>query len=833
MDPFSFHSKIVFLRHTKLLTRELIKNSALKAATRQLDQMIDQARYRHHQHRNKFKEAIDYLDQIFEDFKNENDHTTDEGQSLRGRVTATRKGFANNGKEKLAVVAVSPARLRQHYDDAKRVVAPDGSGMDEINSKQVSDYARHSLIPARPKPSPREKTTSLEKKTEDVDISETIVLPPLPHDRKLRGERLDFTRRWLANDIKSWASSMQSKPDLVLGELEDQEADLDECSLGSCSAEIAAINLAVRKKKKDREGQDPIQNVTCAPKFVRHSKTHETDSKNTSAQFTQRSDPIKPQPVKARAIKNSSSSSYGRNAIQRVPSRSGLMIETKPADNDAISLKSISQVRKQLMYSYTTIAILDPSVNTLSRSMEMPLSTRKPGAFTPIQAPVSMVSTRGSVVSLPDQSFVIRSRDFHRADPILAVDALVAELELNTDQMSMANKRRSFPTGNDLFDRSYERPISNRQLEQFPPRLKSEKVSRRTQQQQQLQKAKASFGEMTDMLESVVNEIIPLNKPKMIVASNSNSVLSPFETINVEKLNPSKVEALQSIFENKQNTTGWHRSASNSKLKIAQMTTTTPKTVKDDENYHEINDIITYTKEPSPSYSKPTGKHTSNIRSTYPSQRRVLPVQTDPIPAFPVTRPPSHPPGSTNSSQTGGYYSSGSSLGLPSSYASHHNHSSASRSSVHRGSIPGKLSLSSRTASIDDEDDGFYDNILIDEKRDSRGSELDNVSIGSHRLPPPASGKPTTNNRLDHFLRKISASKQPSSAASFVSLNKVANEVMPTKPAPLAKSNSLSHDPWKKLMRDSNDPSHATADKRIGLGRRLKNSIFGSKKRLN
>jgi hypothetical protein len=45
----------------------------LDAATRQLDQMIDQARYKHNQHRNKFKEAIDYLDHIFEDFQREAD----------------------------------------------------------------------------------------------------------------------------------------------------------------------------------------------------------------------------------------------------------------------------------------------------------------------------------------------------------------------------------------------------------------------------------------------------------------------------------------------------------------------------------------------------------------------------------------------------------------------------------------------------------------------------------------------------------------------------------------------------------------------------------------
>ncbi|EPB76428.1 hypothetical protein ANCCEY_04486 [Ancylostoma ceylanicum] len=48
-------------------------NGALDSATKQLDQVIDQARHKHSQHRNKFKEAIDYLDQIFEDLKKEVD----------------------------------------------------------------------------------------------------------------------------------------------------------------------------------------------------------------------------------------------------------------------------------------------------------------------------------------------------------------------------------------------------------------------------------------------------------------------------------------------------------------------------------------------------------------------------------------------------------------------------------------------------------------------------------------------------------------------------------------------------------------------------------------
>lgn len=55
------------------------------------------------------------------------------------------------------------------------------------------------------------------------------------------------------------------------------------------------------------------------------------------------------------------------------------------------------------------------------------------GAFTPLQ-PHNLVTTRGSVASLPDSSN-IRPHPYHSADPIVAIDALVAELELNTDQV--------------------------------------------------------------------------------------------------------------------------------------------------------------------------------------------------------------------------------------------------------------------------------------------------------------------------------------------------------------------------------------------------------------
>ncbi|PIO57088.1 hypothetical protein TELCIR_21509 [Teladorsagia circumcincta] len=122
--------------------------------------------------------------------------------------------------------------------------------------------------------------------------------------------------------------------------------------------------------------------------------------------------------------------------------------------------------------------------------------------------------------------------------------------------------------------------------------------------------------------------------------------------------------------------------------------------------------------------------------------------------------------------------------------------------SARRGSIVGHQSASSRAASIadDDEDDGFYDNIgTYDDRRISRSSEMDVVSLSSHQLPPTG-WKPT---KIGSFLRKIGGgNRPPGSAASLVSLNKVANET-PMKQGNLMKSNSLSNEPWKKMVIDN------------------------------
>lgn len=43
---------------------------------------------------------------------------------------------------------------------------------------------------------------------------------------------------------------------------------------------------------------------------------------------------------------------------------------------------------------------------------------------------------RGSVNSLPDAGLIMRTQYVRQPDPILSIDALVAELELNTDEVS-------------------------------------------------------------------------------------------------------------------------------------------------------------------------------------------------------------------------------------------------------------------------------------------------------------------------------------------------------------------------------------------------------------
>lgn len=100
-----------------------------------------------------------------------------------------------------------------------------------------------------PKPFPKDTNG-------DIDVSETVVLP------RKRADRMDFTQKWLSDDIKSWAENPSTKPDLILNPNEqvwENGNDSDERSVGSCSAEVAAINAGDGRKKKVRETPDIIK----------------------------------------------------------------------------------------------------------------------------------------------------------------------------------------------------------------------------------------------------------------------------------------------------------------------------------------------------------------------------------------------------------------------------------------------------------------------------------------------------------------------------------------------------------------------------------------------
>uniref|UniRef100_A0A914Z080 Uncharacterized protein n=1 Tax=Panagrolaimus superbus TaxID=310955 RepID=A0A914Z080_9BILA len=216
----------------------------------------------------------------------------------------------------------------------------------------------------------------------------------------------------------------------------------------------------------------------------------------------------------------------------------------------------------------------------------------------------------------------------------------------------------------------------------------------------------------------------------------------------------------------------------------------------------------------------------------------------------PHPQPPSIPPppvsscvSSANSSQHGYYSSSTSSMGRSNGTQSRELPSSSSTTGgpQRRGSFIGKHSLSSRAQSFDDdEDDGFYDNIQVD---DRRFSEADNASILSHQLPPTQKGG---TGRLGQLIRRIGG-RPPSSTAntssSSMSLNKMGIDGISSNGSssghhhqqqqhhhhPLMKSNSLSNEPWRaQIIEGDKRASHP------GIGYRLKQSIFGgSKKRLN
>ncbi|CAH2122132.1 uncharacterized protein CELE_W05F2.4 [Caenorhabditis elegans] len=791
----------------------------LDAASKNIDHVIDQARHRHHQHRSKFKEAIDYLDQIFEDLKKECDPDDKNNNDENNKPFDPPPTFVAVKKKPTPLATSSasttaPAAKIASASDSKKPASSSSTISVKPTVRQKTSETSKSKPLQQAPPSPVEVVIPVRKLSQgatnnqaEPTVAETIVLAK-------KTDKMDFTRRWLQDDLKSLAHL----PPANIAPNASYYQDFDEHSLGSCSAEVAAFNTTKEKKN----GSKASRKVSDSSDMIRPR-------------------PFRPQPVYPMVDGFNGPSAFEPFSSHTLP---------RVASNDQIP----SEMKRS--------GSQDP-YNTL-RSMRsegdgFDSARPSPSAFQQVSPFHRGSSMRSSLRSLPDHSPVRQKNSSYEVaakDPVLSIDQLVAELELNTENtFSPADKRRSFPTS---FGRpqahqaqqhhapsDYEKPNRFRAETRHAPTrgraqnfvapvaepmtskapIYSQAVRPKQQQQQK------SLDEVTSMLNRAVSQFGNEQRQayqhptayKQLSQQSFGSVHSnnAFETINQEKINPSRVEAMHNMFERGTAPTSWKMQQKDSYEDRSQKMSPLQEVT-----YASLNSYSP----PPPPPSHPLPQNGSHGMARNTSQNQISYHEYTPQP--PTTQPPQRPPGSANSSQ-GGYYSSNSS-GIGSNYPQ--NQQNQMYNNPRRSLIIDQQSISSRMPSVEnDDDDGFYDNIGIynDDRRYSRGSELE--TSASFRQLPPASNT-SKHNRIGSFLRKIGggSSRPPGSAASLMSLNKIANETI-IKPGGLMKSNSLSNEPWKKVMLNggASMPREANNNHKTGLGARLKNSLFGSRKRLD
>ncbi|KAI6240274.1 hypothetical protein M3Y99_00485300 [Aphelenchoides fujianensis] len=523
-----------------------VNSGALDTASRQLDQMIDQARYKHQQHRTKFKEAIDYLDQIFEDLKKECEPTSPNGNDARSppsernppsaAAAQLQRQHSGTQLKPKAFPVHTNANLQppREHPRLQKSVSQDAAGQDAKavgrtiqQPPQQQQQQQRIIQPIRVGPQLQQQSQQppqqsgvqrpvgqrlpLKKQRSnveggDVEVSQTIVLPS-----KNTAERLDFTRQWLSDDIRSWVDRPAAGNDAVLsgdgaarGALKQIASDQSsEHSLGSCSAEVAAIN-ATEKRRKSTNGAAGEAAAKAGGTGVKTKKT-------TNPQLEapkQTAQPVVAAPTAAAPAPNAAGGPIKPRAWrpqaggsqQPAPPLGGLIgmaVEhayelqkmgsqqelARPATRESLDRPG-SHDYQSIGSTHSTDGLRSANFNSLQRSVS--------GAF--VQYP-----QRGSIQSLPDAVLVAGNTRFaqlapagssatlqpggvyangttlHHApsntsgygstlgsthhlqphDPVLAMNTLIAELDLNTDQQpsptahhneEAADKRRSFPT---------------------------------------------------------------------------------------------------------------------------------------------------------------------------------------------------------------------------------------------------------------------------------------------------------------------------------------------------------------------------------------------------
>jgi len=322
----------------------------------------------------------------------------------------------------------------------------------------------------------------------------------------------------------------------------------------------------------------------------------------------------------------------------------------------------------------------------------------------------------------------------------------------------------------------------------------------------------------------------------------SSSILSPFETINQERINPSRVGAMQTVFEPGRPDGGFRQQ---------------PKTWRDSPRSPATSQASPFSMRGIGGGGLRRGEDADYDYAETVQMRTPL-MQSKAANAFYQARTDHNhisPPSYTirNASQPQMMTNP---TTLPSPHTSslrrgHQSPSTGSGNGFHNNfTTPRNSWMDNRPSDMrlnEDEDDGVYDNINVDIRHRSRGSEVDTSSLSSRKLPSQQntntfpSRERKSNSRIGNLLRRFGATgtnqRQPTSASSLMSLNRVSGEIS----APphqhhrigLMKSNSLSMEPWKEHVIRNSRATVIPTEKRNGLGQRLRDSIFGSKKKLN
>ncbi|KAI6197977.1 hypothetical protein M3Y94_01289500 [Aphelenchoides besseyi] len=412
-------------------------NSALDTATRQLDSMIDLARHKHAQHRNKFKE-FEYLDEIIEDLKKEYDPRLAKTHDFKKSISQDGAGIQSDGRP-----------------NQPRLVQPVRVGPQPVSQQQSVQRNVSQRLPLK-------KQQSNIESNGDVECTETIVLPT-----KSTAERLDFTRQWVVDDISSWINRPATKSDAVLGNANGQPRiasdESSEHSLGSCSAEVAAINATERRRKSTASGAKETKTAAVVKKKTSNVVEAQKPTVTDTQPSQQPTGPIKPRAYRPQAQQQLIG---GQLATDQQPrgyeaQKLGSQQDLRPATRESLDRPG-SQDYQSIGSTQSTDGLRAANFNSLQRSVS--------GAF--MQYP-----QRGSIQSLPDAVLVAgaighhgssttlqpgygstlgSSHHLHANDPVQAMNTLMAELDLNaaehqrslssgqTDELT--DKRRSFPT---------------------------------------------------------------------------------------------------------------------------------------------------------------------------------------------------------------------------------------------------------------------------------------------------------------------------------------------------------------------------------------------------